>query len=91
MPSDAILKKLAALREKLRHHEYRYYVLDQPEVTDAEFDKLMNELKKLEALAPPPVAAPVEPVEAGPGAVSPVVPAVSAVPAPAAPGPAAGP
>jgi DNA ligase (NAD+) len=52
MPPDAILKKIAALREKIRHHEYRYYVLDQPEVSDAEFDKLMNELKKLEAEHP---------------------------------------
>src|SRR5258706_15622227 len=52
MPPDAIPKKIAALREKIRHHEYRYYVLDQPEVTDAEFDKLMNELKKLEAEHP---------------------------------------
>jgi DNA ligase (NAD+) len=37
------------LREQIRHHEYRYYVLDDPEITDAEFDRLMNELKKLEA------------------------------------------
>jgi DNA ligase (NAD+) len=45
-------KKLETLREKIRHHEYRYYVLDDPEVSDAEFDKLMNELKKLEAEHP---------------------------------------
>src|ERR1700678_445969 len=42
-------KKLEALREKIRHHEYRYYVQDNPEISDAEFDKLMNELKRLEA------------------------------------------
>src|SRR5215470_7405674 len=40
------------LRDKIRHHEYRYYVLDDPEVSDADFDRLMNELKKLEAEHP---------------------------------------
>jgi DNA ligase (NAD+) len=49
MSSSAIKKKIEPLREKIRHHEYRYYVLDDPEITDAEFDKLMNALKKLEA------------------------------------------
>jgi len=50
--SAAIEKKIEALREKIRHHEYRYYVLDDPEITDAEFDKLMDELKRLEAETP---------------------------------------
>src|SRR5216683_1032623 len=45
-------KKIEALREKIRHHEYRYYVLDAPEISDADFDKLMNELKRLEAEHP---------------------------------------
>ena len=44
--------KLEALREKIRHHEYRYFVLDDPEISDAEFDQLMNELKRLEAAHP---------------------------------------
>src|SRR6266851_1978532 len=44
--------KIEALREEIRHHEYRYYVLDDPEISDAEFDRLMNELKKLEAAHP---------------------------------------
>jgi DNA ligase (NAD+) len=48
MPSAATQKKIEALREKIVHHEYRYYVLDDPEISDAEFDKLMNELKALE-------------------------------------------
>ncbi|MFZ3265131.1 MAG: NAD-dependent DNA ligase LigA [Terriglobales bacterium] len=52
MPPAAINKKLESLREKIRHHEYRYYVVDDPEITDAEFDALMNELKKLEAEYP---------------------------------------
>ena len=50
--SAALEKRIEALREKIRHHEHRYYVLDAPEITDAEFDKLMNELKKLEAEHP---------------------------------------
>jgi len=41
-------KKIEALRDNIRHHEYRYYVLDDPEISDAEFDQLMNELKRLE-------------------------------------------
>src|SRR6476660_2428262 len=41
--------ELERLRDEIRHHEYRYYVLDDPEITDAEFDRLMNQLKKLEA------------------------------------------
>ncbi len=41
-------KKIEALREKIRHHEYLYYVLDHPEISDAEFDKLMQQLKDLE-------------------------------------------
>src|SRR5882724_9611063 len=41
--------KIEALREKIRHHEHLYYVLDAPKISDAEFDRLMNELKQLEA------------------------------------------
>ena len=52
MSSPAIQKKIEALREKIRHHEYRYYVLDSPEISDADFDALMNELKRLEATHP---------------------------------------
>ena len=54
MPSalEKLEKKIESLREKIRHHEYRYYVLDNPEVSDADFDALMNELKKIEAEHP---------------------------------------
>jgi DNA ligase (NAD+) len=44
--------ELNSLRDEIRRHEYRYYVLDDPEISDAEFDVLMNELKKLEAAHP---------------------------------------
>src|SRR6476661_4096551 len=45
-------KKIESLREKIRHHEYLYYVLDNPEISDAEFDQFMIELKKLETEHP---------------------------------------
>ena len=45
-------KKIEALREKIRHHEHLYYVLDNPEISDAEFDKLMQQLKDLESANP---------------------------------------
>ncbi len=45
-------KKIEKLREELRRHEHLYYVLDKPEISDAEYDELMNELKKLEAAHP---------------------------------------
>jgi DNA ligase (NAD+) len=43
-----IEKKIEALRDKIRHHEYRYYALDDPEISDAEFDQLTNDLIRLE-------------------------------------------
>ncbi|MGA2856601.1 MAG: NAD-dependent DNA ligase LigA [Candidatus Sulfotelmatobacter sp.] len=45
-------KKIEALREKIRRHEHLYYVLDQPEISDTEFDRLMQQLKDLEAAHP---------------------------------------
>src|SRR5947199_9122101 len=44
--------KVEALRDSIRHHEYLYYVLDQPEISDLEFDKLMRQLKDLESQNP---------------------------------------
>jgi DNA ligase (NAD+) len=43
-----ISRRIEALREKIRHHEYLYYVLDQPAISDADFDALVNELRALE-------------------------------------------
>src|ERR1035441_1955489 len=42
-------KQIEALREEIRHHEHLYYVLDAPELTDAEYDARMNRQKALEA------------------------------------------
>ena len=52
MAETGAQKKIEKLREELRRHEHLYYVLDAPEISDAEYDALMNELKKLEAAHP---------------------------------------
>ena len=49
--------QIAKLRETLRRHEYLYYVLDQPQISDAEYDSLMRELQELEATHPEHVTA----------------------------------
>jgi len=48
----SVKKEIEGLREKLRYHEYRYYVLDDPEISDAAYDRTMNRLKELEAAHP---------------------------------------
>jgi DNA ligase (NAD+) len=48
----AARQEIEQLRDQLRHHEYRYHVLDDPEISDAAYDKLMNRLKELEAANP---------------------------------------
>jgi DNA ligase (NAD+) len=48
----AVKKEIEGLREKLRHHEYLYYVLDEPEISDAAYDRMMNQLKELEEAHP---------------------------------------
>jgi DNA ligase (NAD+) len=47
-----VTEEIEKLREQLRHHEYLYYVLDQPAITDAEYDVLMRRLQKLETEHP---------------------------------------
>ena len=44
--------EITKLREEIRYHEHRYYVLDDPEISDFEFDKLMRRLQELEAQHP---------------------------------------
>ncbi len=44
--------RVADLRKQLEHHGHRYYVLDDPEVSDAEYDELLNELRDIEAEHP---------------------------------------
>jgi len=43
-----IEKKIEGLRQKIRNHDYMYYVLSQPEISDKEYDELMSELRELE-------------------------------------------
>ncbi len=52
MSKSGAAKEIDALREKIRRHEYLYYVADNPEITDAAFDRLMERLKQLEAEHP---------------------------------------
>src|SRR2546430_16051681 len=51
-PAQDLEKRIETLREKIRHHEHLYYVLDRPQISDAEFDKLMQQLQQLEAEHP---------------------------------------
>jgi len=55
--SNDVPRHVAALRERLNEANYRYYVLDEPTITDAEYDKLMRELEALEAAHPQLVSA----------------------------------
>ena len=48
----SIEQQIQQLREQLNKHNYRYYVLDDPEVPDAEYDRLFQQLKSLEAEHP---------------------------------------
>lgn len=49
---DSIEQQLTQLRTTLRHHEYLYHVRDNPEIPDAEYDRLLRELRELEARYP---------------------------------------
>ena len=49
---SSIPQKIEALRKKLQHHEHLYYVLDAPEISDAEYDAMMRDLQALEAAHP---------------------------------------
>jgi len=61
--------RAAELRAELRQHDYRYYVLDDPSVPDAEYDRLMRELRALEA-AHPELVTPDSPTQKVAGAAS---------------------
>jgi len=52
MVTDTLKKKAEKLREEIEYHNYRYYVLDQPEISDAEYDRLMRELEEIEQQHP---------------------------------------
>ena len=50
--SQEIRRRIAQLSEEIRDHQFKYYVLDKPTITDGEFDSLLKELQKLEAAHP---------------------------------------
>lgn len=47
-PSKDVIDRIHELRDLIRYHNHRYYVLDSPEISDAEYDRLFDELLKLE-------------------------------------------
>jgi DNA ligase (NAD+) len=55
--TSAAHRRIAGLRDQIKQHDYRYYVLDDPSVPDAEYDRLMRELRQLEAAHPGLVSA----------------------------------
>lgn len=48
----SVQEQITALRTTLRHHEYLYHVMDAPEIPDAEYDRLMVQLRELESVHP---------------------------------------
>src|SRR5438045_7755186 len=48
MATPRVEERAAALRELLHHHAHRYYVMDEPDIPDAEYDKLFRELQQIE-------------------------------------------
>ncbi|MFQ5581422.1 MAG: NAD-dependent DNA ligase LigA [Mariprofundaceae bacterium] len=66
--NDALIKRIEALRAELKEHNYRYYVLDAPVISDAAYDRLLRELQELEKElgAPVPADSPTQLVGAPP-------------------------
>ncbi|ACR13136.1 DNA ligase, NAD-dependent [Teredinibacter turnerae T7901] len=52
VPSEAVMRRCNELHQLLNHHNRQYYLLDEPEIPDAEYDRLFHELKTLEAEFP---------------------------------------
>ncbi|TMC02265.1 MAG: NAD-dependent DNA ligase LigA, partial [Chloroflexi bacterium] len=52
MRGGALAKRAEQLRQEIRRHEHSYFVLDQPEISDAEFDALILDLRRIEEERP---------------------------------------
>jgi DNA ligase (NAD+) len=50
--SDSVEKRIEALRNQIEHHNYKYYIEDNPEISDLEFDQLIRELQNFEKQNP---------------------------------------
>ena len=50
--TESILKKIIALRQQIQAHNHAYYTLDEPSITDAEYDRLIRSLRALEKQHP---------------------------------------
>ena len=48
----AVTEKIKSLRQQINDHNYRYYILDDPVISDGEYDQLFRELEQLEELHP---------------------------------------
>src|SRR5713226_8271318 len=59
---DRIAARIAQRRQKIEYHNYRYYVLNDPEISDAEYDRMFRELLELEK-AHPELASPDSPTQ----------------------------
>jgi DNA ligase (NAD+) len=70
VPLQALFTRAEELRQQIDHHNYRYYVLDSPEIADAEYDALMQELRQIEGDHPELQSpdSPTQRVGAGPAA-----------------------
>jgi DNA ligase (NAD+) len=55
-PDKKIIERIQSLRDRINHHNYLYYVLDSPEISDAEYDRLFDDLVELEKKYPELVA-----------------------------------
>ena len=74
-PLTAARRRAEQLRDVIRQHDYRYYVLDQPAISDAEYDRLFGELVRLEA-AHPELVTPDSPTQRVAGAPLPAFPTI---------------
>ena len=52
MPPTSVVEEIGTLRAAIRHHEERYYILHDPEISDTEFDHLLHRLRELEGAHP---------------------------------------
>jgi len=52
MAETSVQQQIEALRERIRYHQHKYYVEEQPEISDGEFDQLLKQLEALEAQHP---------------------------------------